>query len=76
MATVRFSVPVDGIESAITQAVGAATVTTNVELTVDLGNTMEGSTRVIQKDEVLLALTRLRDYIMTGGKTAAGWPPQ
>lgn len=76
MATVRFSVPVDGIESAITQAVGAATVTTNVELTVDLGNTMEGSTRVIQKDEVLLALKRLQDYIMTGGKTAAGWPPQ
>lgn len=76
MATVRFSVPVDGREDQITQAVGAATVTTNVELTVDLGNTMEGSTRVIQKDEVLLALTRLKDYIMKGGTNLTGWPPQ
>lgn len=76
MATVRFSVPVDGTEAQITQATGAATVTTNVEVTVDLGNTMEGSSRVIQKDEVILALRRLIDYIMAGGKSYTGWPPQ
>ena len=76
MATVRFSVLVDGTEAQITQAAGSATVTTNVELTVDLGNTMEGSSRVIYKEEVLLALRRLEDYIIAGGKNYTGWPPQ
>jgi hypothetical protein len=76
MATVRFSYLVDGREDQITQAVGAATVTTNMELTVDLGNTMEGNTRVINKEEVLLGLQRLKDFIMKGGANLTGWPPQ
>lgn len=76
MATVRFSIFPDALEAQITQAVGAATVTNNVELTVDLGNTMEGATRVIQKEEVLLCLERLVDFITKGGANLSGWPPQ
>ena len=76
MATVRFSYLTDGREDQITQAAGAATVTTNMELTIDLGNTMEGNTRVINKEEVLLGLQRLKDFIMKGGANLSGWPPQ
>lgn len=47
------------------QAVGAATVTSNIELTVDLGNTMDGSTRPVNREELLLALERLVDYILS-----------
>ncbi len=76
MATVRFSVYPTAQEFQITQAVGAATVTNNVELTVDLGTTMDGGTRVISKEEVLLCLERLVDYITKGGANLSGWPPQ
>jgi hypothetical protein len=76
MATVRFSIFPDATEAQIVQAVGAATVTSNIELTVDLGNTMDGTSRVIQKEEVLLALERLADFIMKGGVNLTGWPPQ
>lgn len=76
MATVRFSVFPTAREDQITMAAGAATVTNNVELTVDLGNTMEGSTRVINKEEVLLCLERLIDFITKGGANLTGWPPQ
>lgn len=76
MATVRFSTFPGAKESDIVQAVGAATVTSNIELTVDLGNTMDGSSRVVSKQEVLYALDRLHDYIMKGGTNLAGWPPQ
>lgn len=76
MATVRFSYLTDGREDQITQAVGAATVTTNMELTIDTGNTMEGNTRVINKEEVLIGLRRLIDFIMKGGASQTGWPPQ
>lgn len=76
MATVRFSIYPDALDAQIVQATGAATVTSNVELTVDLGNTMEGSTRVIQKEEVLLCLRRLEDFIMKGSANLSGWPPQ
>lgn len=64
MATLRLSTFPGATEAQIVSAVGAATVTSNIELTVDMGNTMEGSSRVIQRDEVLLALQRLRDYIL------------
>jgi len=57
-------------------ATGSATATSNVKLTVDLGNTMDGSSRVIQKEEVLLCLERLMDFIMKGGANLTGWPPQ
>lgn len=75
MATVRFSIYPDATEAQITQAVGSATVTNNVELTVDLGSTMDGSSRVISKEEVLLCLERLMDFIAHGGVNQT-WPPQ
>lgn len=65
MATVRFSIYPDATEAQVVQAVGAATVTSNIELTVDMGNTMDGTSRPVQRDEVLLALQRLRDYILS-----------
>ena len=67
MATVRLSTFPTAREDQIVQAVGAATVTSNIELTIDQGNTMEGATRPLQKEEVLDALDRLRDYIVRGG---------
>jgi hypothetical protein len=76
VATIRFSYLTDGREDQITQVAGAATVTTNMELTIDVGNTMEGNTRVINKEEVLLGLKRLQDFIMKGGASQTGWPPQ
>jgi hypothetical protein len=65
VATIRFSTFPGATEAQIVQAVGAATVTSNIELTVDMGSTMDGATRVIQRDEVLLALQRLRDYLLS-----------
>lgn len=64
MATVRWSVFPGATESQITQAVGAATVTNNIEITVDLGNTMDGSTRVVSREEVILSLRRVIDYML------------
>ena len=71
MATVRWSIFPGATEGQITQATGAATVTNNIELTVDLGNTMDGATRVISREEVLHSLQRLRDYILDHP-----WTPQ
>jgi hypothetical protein len=76
VATVRFSIAPGFVDAQITQAVGAATVTTNVELTVDLGNTMDGATRVISREELVHTLKRLHDYIVQGGTNRTGWPPQ
>ncbi len=75
MATVRWSIFPDAREVDITQAVGAATVTNNIELTVDLGTTMDGGTRVISKEEVVHSLQTLIDFIIHGG-TNQTWPPQ
>jgi hypothetical protein len=65
VATVRFSTFPTATEAQIVQAAGAATVTSNIELTVDLGNTMDGSTRPVNREELLLALERLVDYIVS-----------
>ncbi|MES1195358.1 MAG: hypothetical protein ABUL58_00230 [Steroidobacter sp.] len=71
MATVRFSTYPGAKEADIVQTVGSATATSNIELTVDLGNTMNGNTRVINKNEVLYSLVRLADFIVE-----SKWPPQ
>ena len=54
----------DNIGAAVTEAVGSATITTPIELTVDLA--------VITNDRqrVLTALDKLKDYILEGS-----WPP-
>lgn len=67
MATVRLSIFPTATEAQITQAVGAATVTNNIELTIDQGNTMDGATRALTKVEVLLCIERLADFIEHGG---------
>lgn len=73
MATRRYSIdPGQHLED-ITEAAGAATVTNHIELTVDCASTVvnEGSsTRVISKNEVLLALELFEQYI-----TKSNWPP-
>ncbi|MEA3108760.1 MAG: hypothetical protein QOI88_3365 [Gammaproteobacteria bacterium] len=77
MATVRLSIFPTARMDQITQAVGAATVTNNIELTVDLGNTMDGSSRVLRKQEVIDSVRRLLDFIIQGGTAGNGaWPPQ
>jgi hypothetical protein len=66
-------VNVDGNLESVTEAVGAATVTDNIELTVDLANTIvtdNGTTRTISKNEVLIALNLFEQYI-----TRVQWPP-
>ena len=60
----------EATEAQIVQAVGAATVTSNIELTFDQGNTMDGATRALNKEELLLAIERLYDYIVHGGLNA------
>lgn len=72
MATRRFSVAVGAGEddAAITEAVGAATVTTAIELTVDLGNVLTGSTQPLSRQDVLQSIQALQDYIME-----RPWPP-
>lgn len=72
MATRRFSVAVgSGADnSAVTEAVGSATATTAIELTVDLANVLTGSTTPLTRQDVLQALQTLVDYI-----TEVQWPP-
>jgi hypothetical protein len=73
MATRRYSIQPGDDEFAVTEAVGAATVTKCIELTVDLAtSTVNGAsgTRAVTKEEVLLALEKLENYI-----TKNQWPP-
>lgn len=56
----------------ITNVVGAATVTNNVELTIDMATTIvndNGTTRQISRNEVLLILEMMEQYI-----TRMNWP--
>ena len=67
MATRRYSLNTGDNEYQVTEAVGAATVTKGIELTVDLAvvtDTLGG------KQAVLLALEIFRDYLLRGN-----WPP-
>jgi hypothetical protein len=71
MATRRYSVaPGDADAYGITEAVGAATATKSIELTVDLANVVEGNTRALQRQEVVTALEKLVDYVRQ-----SNWPP-
>jgi hypothetical protein len=69
MATFRYSInPEDPVES-IVGAVGAATVTKNIELTINQAALItDGSSptnpRAIKKSEILQALGRLQQYIL------------
>lgn len=73
MATRRYGLSAGENLEAVTEAVGAAVASDTVELTVDLATTTvkEGSTtRAILKEEVLLVLNLLEQYI-----TRSNWPP-
>lgn len=66
MATVRFSVgPGKSLED-VTEAVGAATVSNAIEITIDQAAVVNdgGTTRSLTKAEVLLAIELLEDYIV------------
>lgn len=68
MATRLYSISNDFREEGdsnpvVTEAVGSATVTTAIEVTVDLAV-------IADRQRVLSALDRLRDYLIEGN-----WPP-
>lgn len=74
MATRRFMTTageqLEGSSNAVTEAVGAATASKAIELTVDLANVKQGNTVPLSKQDVLEALERFYDYIV-----AVQWPP-
>lgn len=69
MATRLYSAnPGDHLEDVV-EAAGSAITTKNVELTVNLATTVvndNGSTRAIQKEEVLICLNLFEQYIARG----------
>lgn len=74
MATRRYKISPGETEFSVVEEVGAATNSDTVELTVDLATTIvtdpSGSTRTISKNEVLIALEQLSNWI-----TTHNWPP-
>lgn len=69
MATRRLSVAVEGNDHQITDAVGAAVVTSPVELTVDTDALIASGLSSAQvRMQVLLALEKFAAYIETSGK--------
>ena len=63
MATRRYSINPGDLPSPVTEAAGAAVVTKSIELTVDLA-------QVTNKNDVIVALTKLQDWI-----SSDPWPP-
>lgn len=72
MATRRYKISAGESEFQIVEEVGAAVNSDAVELTVELAATVndKGSTRVIQKSEVLECLDELKNHIIK-----SNWPP-
>lgn len=76
MATRRYSINPENSEFQVTEAVGAAVVTKNIELTVELANNIitdsnvSGGTRGLSEQEVVFALDKIKNYILRGN-----WPP-
>lgn len=73
MATRLYGANADYNLEQVTEGVGSPTSAHNVELTVDLANSIvhdSGSTRTISKEEVLLILNLFEQYI-----TRSIWPP-
>lgn len=68
MATRRYSIEVGQNEYQVTEAVGAATVTNSMEVTIDLAVVTAASDR--GKQAVLMALQDISNYILRGN-----WPP-
>lgn len=70
MATRRYSYTPNSPAYGVVEAVGAATVTGPIEVTVDLGNVMVGATVALKRQEVLEGLQKVIEYIERGN-----WPP-
>lgn len=70
MATRRYSMTPNSPPYGVVEAVGSATVTGPIELTIDLGNVMVGSTVPLKRQEVLEGLQKMIEYIERGN-----WPP-
>jgi hypothetical protein len=73
MATRRYGIGVGDEQDEVTEAAGAAVSSDPVEITVELAATTVGDgagTRQISKNEVLMAIMRVHDYILKGN-----WPP-
>lgn len=69
MATRRLSVAVEANDHQVTDAVGAAVVTSPVELTIDTDALIASGLSSTQvRMQVLLALEKLGAYIETSGK--------
>jgi len=67
MATRRYKFSVG--DELVTEEVGAATDSDSIELTVDLANTEVnegGSTRSLSREEVLLAIDKIKNHILEG----------
>lgn len=63
MATRRYSLNKQDNEYSVTEAVGAAVATKEIELTVDLAT-------VTSREQVLAALAKFKNWIVRGA-----WPP-
>lgn len=63
MATRRYGLSRGETEFQVTEGVGSATASDNIELTVDLAASLT-------KNEVILALEMLQNWILKGN-----WPP-
>ena len=74
MATRRYKISPGETEFSVVEEVGAATNSDTCEFTVDLATTIvtdpSGSTRTISKNEVLIALSQIENWIVTHN-----WPP-
>ena len=71
MATRRFMVNIGENAYNVTEAAGLATVSKNIELTVDFDASVPGNpTGKVSREDVIQALAELEDYIMRDG-----WPP-
>lgn len=69
MATRRYSVNPQDNDHGITEAAGAAVVTSNIELTVDYDTLVSAGLSAAQcRMQVLLALEKLHAWIETSGK--------
>lgn len=72
MATRRYKINPSEKEYSITEEVGAAVNSKNIELTIELATNVSGigGNRTVSKEEVLIALEELSKYI-----TRNIWPP-
>lgn|GEM_PF-2233014 len=74
MATRRYKISPGETEFAVVEEVGAATNSDTCEFTVDLATSIvtdpSGSTRTISKNEVLIALSQIENWIISHN-----WPP-